>query len=111
MAYYLVRSHPDWERLEELAQRLEAGEINEMEPFGRALHHSLTNARRVSDDEVIWEEEDYCRPPLKEERRAVLDEYFSAIEVEEVEKGDGWQQIEDLPTMWPDAGRFSHRLE
>lgn len=100
MAYYLVRAKADWDQLDHLAQMLEKGEIKEMQPFGQALHHSLTNARRVSEEEAVWEEEDYCRPPLAMERAAVLDTYFDSIEVEEVDKGQGWQRIEELPSMW-----------
>jgi hypothetical protein len=101
MAYYLVRAEPKWDQLSELATRLDSGEIKQMQPFGRALHHSLTHARRVSEEEAIWEEEDYCRPPLAMERQAVLDDYFQSIEVELVEPGEGWQQIDELPSIWP----------
>jgi hypothetical protein len=49
----------------------------------------------------VWEEEDYCSPPLAEERAAVLDDYFEEIEVEKVQKGGGWQQIKNLPKLFP----------
>jgi hypothetical protein len=51
---------------------------------------------------AVWEEEDYCRPPLAEERAAVLDDYFDQIEVEPVTPGEGWEQIERLPFLFPD---------
>jgi hypothetical protein len=50
---------------------------------------------------AVWEEEDYCRPPLKEERAAVLDEYFDQLQVERVEHGAGWEQIAALPPLFP----------
>jgi hypothetical protein len=87
----------------DLAARLESGEIKQMQPFGRALHHSMTHARRASEEVAIWEEEDYCRPPLAQERQAVLDDYFQAIEVELVEPGEGWQKIESLPSVWAES--------
>jgi len=55
---------------------------------------------------AVWEEEDYCRPPLAEERAAVLDEYFDQLRVERVEHGAGWEQIAALPPLFPTlAGR------
>jgi hypothetical protein len=71
-----------------------------MEPFGESLHYSLENAKLKDDGVAIWEEEDYCRPPLAQERAAVLDEYFSQIEVERVDEGRGWQRIEELRGMF-----------
>lgn len=70
-----------------------------LRPFGRALTYSLNEARVDSDDTAIWEEEDYCSPPLAEERAAVLDQYFDEITVERVERGAGWQRIEGLPKL------------
>ncbi len=100
MAYYLVRARPRSELLSELWQRLESDEIVEMRPFGRALDHSLRNARLVEQDVAIWEEEDYCRPPLAMERAAVLDDYFEDLTTAPVTEGQGWQQIENLPQLW-----------
>jgi hypothetical protein len=100
MAHYLVKAKPVEELLAELRQRLERGEIEVMEPFGTSLHESLENARLQKSGTAIWEEEDYCRPPLAQERAAILDTYFSDLQVERVEEGDGWQQIENLPGMF-----------
>lgn len=71
-----------------------------MRPFGNALHYSLENARMQDQATAIWEEEDYCTPPLAQERAAVLDEYFRDLEVERVERGEGWGQLDDLPPMF-----------
>ena len=100
MAYYLVQAQPVEELLTELRQRLDSGEIRVMRPFGQALHYSLENARLKEDGLAIWEEEDYCVPPLAQERAAILDTYFKELNVEKVEKGKGWQQIESLPNLW-----------
>jgi len=100
MAHYLVRARPIAERLSELRQRLDAGEIEPLEPFGRALHHSLANARVDHDGSTVWEEFDYCQPPLAMERAAVLDHYFTDLSVEAVEEGVGWERIESLPRLW-----------
>ncbi len=48
---------------------------------------------------MIWEEEDYCSPPLAQERAAVLDTYFDEIKVEQVNAGEGWKRITKLPKL------------
>jgi len=99
MAYYLVRAKPKPERLGELSRQLEQNAFVGLRPFGKALTHSLENARSESDGTAIWEEEDYCSPPLAEERTAVLDLYFDEITVEPVKAGEGWKQIHALPKL------------
>jgi hypothetical protein len=89
--------------LAELRQRLDSGEIGVMRPFGRALQYSLDNARLKEDGLAIWEEEDYCVPPLAQERAAILDTYFRDLNVEPVEKGNGWTQIDSFPRLWKQA--------
>ncbi|WP_376788771.1 hypothetical protein [Thermoflexus sp.] len=55
MAFYLVRARL-W---------MERGEFRRLRPFGLALTASLENARWDPEtDEAVWEEEDYCSPPL-----------------------------------------------
>jgi hypothetical protein len=73
----------------------------QLEPFGRALTASLEAARRLPDGTAVWEEEDYCRPPLAQEREAVLDHYFEELSVEPVEHGKGWDRIAQLPPLFP----------
>jgi hypothetical protein len=99
MAHYLVRAKPRQDRLPDLRVQLDRKAFRELRPFGRALTLSLEGARR-EHDVAVWEEEDYCSPPLAEEREAVLDDYFEGIEVEEVEEGEGWRRIEDLPSLY-----------
>jgi hypothetical protein len=99
MAYYLVRAKALPHKLAELQTRLERGEIRTMQPFGKALDYSLRNAR-MEGEWLVWEEEDYCRPPLAMERAAVLDDYFTDLAVERVEKSEGWKRLEDLPRLW-----------
>ena len=100
MAYYLVTAHPIEDKLDDLKDRLEANEIAPLRPFGTTLDHSLRSARRRADGRAVWEEEDYCRPPLRMEKAAVLDDYFMDVQVEKVDEGDGWKQIDDLPSLW-----------
>jgi hypothetical protein len=102
MAYYLVKAQYHKERLADLRRRLDSGEINQMRPFGTALQYSLDNARLdpQGEDWAVWEEEDYCRPPLAQERAAVLDAYFTNLSVEAVKEGQGWDEIESLPRLW-----------
>jgi len=100
MAYYLVKAKFQNVLRVELRARLDSGEIRQMRPFGSALHYSLENAHLDPQGWVVWEEEDYCHPPLAQERAAVLDTYFTDLEVELVSRGDGWVQIESLPKFW-----------
>ena len=100
MAYYLVKAKFHKHLLSELRSRLDNGEIEQMRPFGRALQYSLENARLDPQGWAVWEEEDYCSPPLAQERAAVLDTYFTELGVERVEKRAGWGQIEALPDFW-----------
>jgi len=99
MAYYLVRAKPKAERLGELQERLQKDSFVGLRPFGNALTHSLKEARTQPDGIAIWEEEDYCSPPLAEERAAVLDKYFDEISVEQVDVGEGWKRIAALPRL------------
>jgi hypothetical protein len=100
MAYYLVKAKAVTNLLDELKGRLEGDDIRGMRPFGQALDYSLRNARVDNDGWAVWEEEDYCHPPLAMERAAVLDTYFTDLTVEKVEKGIGWKHIEHLPELW-----------
>lgn len=100
MAHYLVQARPIEEMLTELRQRLDAGEIRVMRPFGQALQYSLDNARMQENGIAIWEEEDYCSPPLAQERAAILDIYFKELNTKRVEQTEGWKQIETLPQLW-----------
>lgn len=100
MAYYLVTAKPIESKMPNLRKWLDSGEIRVMKPFGQALQMGLDDARWQSEGVAIWEEEDYCVPPLAQERAAVLDEYFTNIEVKHVTKGDGWKQISQLKKVW-----------
>jgi hypothetical protein len=107
MAFYLVTAAPLPARLTELEDRLARRDFVALEPFGRALTYALQHARLRDDGHAVWEEEDYCRPPLKEERAAVLDRYFEDLVVEKVVRGEGWSRIERLPLLFgePDSSR------
>lgn len=102
MAHYLVEARPK-SGLRELKERLDSGELKAMRPFGSALDHSLNTARMRADGIAVWEEEDYCSPPLAMEREAVLDSYFTDIQVEPVRPGEGWASIEELPSLWDEV--------
>lgn len=103
MAYRFVRARPKHDQLTELREQLDCGDIEELEPFGRAMTKAMENARfDPASDEAIWVEEDYCSPPLAMEREEVLDEYFEEITIveEDVDESAGWQRIDDLPRLW-----------
>jgi len=102
LAFYLVSAVPKHGLMEELGARLAADAFLGMEPFGRALTHSLRNARIRRDGVAVWEEEDYCRPPLAQERAAVLDAYFHDLRTEIVGEGMGWKKVEALPLLFPE---------
>ena len=101
MAHNLVTAHPRPELLPRLESELQQDAFVQLEPFGRALTYSLTHARRLPDGRAVWEEEDYCSPPLAEERAAVLDAYFEDLQTEGVDRGAGWARIDSLPRLFP----------
>jgi hypothetical protein len=101
MAFYLVSAVPKHGLVEELGKRLGRDEFVGMKPFGRSLTHALRNARIRKDGVAVWQEEDYCSPPLAQEREAVLDDYFGDLKVEPVREGDGWEKIAALPRLFP----------
>lgn len=103
MAYRFVRARPKSKKLSELKERLDSGEIGEMEPFGRAMTTALDDARFDPETETaVWIEEDYCTPPLAMEREAVLDDYFESLTIVEanVDEEAGWNRIEQFPSLW-----------
>jgi len=107
MAYRFVRATPRTDRLPELRERLDGGEIRAMDPFGEAMTRALLDARFDPETgEAVWVEEDYCSPPLAMERAAVLDDHFAALRVVEadVDEAAGWARIEDLPSLWREVG-------
>ena len=105
MAYRFVRARPRRDRLAELRERLDSGEIEAMDPFGRAMTTALEDARIDPDTgDALWVEEDYCSPPLAMERE-VLEEYFEAVTVleKDVDEESGWERLEDLPLLWEEV--------
>ncbi len=103
MAKRFVRARPKQHRLTELRERLDSGEIEAMEPFGRAMIRALDKARFDPETrEAVWIEEDYCSPPLAMERAEVLDDYFEELTIveEDVNESAGWERIDDLPGLW-----------
>lgn len=101
MAYYLVRAKAKPEQLTELETLLLQKAFIRMRPFGKALTAGLCGARVAADGAAVWEEEDYCSPPLAMERAAVLDTYFDDIQVKAVKLGEAWNRIRELPRLFP----------
>jgi len=97
--FYLVRAKP-FSSLKELRNLIDTGYINSLKPFGRAMNYSLQNAKYEFSGYVVWEEEDYCSPPLAMERAEVLDHYFKELTIEPVKEGEGWRAIKHLPNLW-----------
>lgn len=103
MAYYIVKAELKEGLFNKLESSLKDNAFINFKPFGRALTYSLRNAGVDENKEIVWEEEDYCMPPLAEERAAVLDKYFQILQIEKVEKGSGWEKIKTLPRLFPDS--------
>jgi len=101
MAHYLVTAKPKSDRLADLLANLRERTYGDMRPFGRSMTHSLESARLREDGYATWEEEDYCSPPLAQERAAALDEFFDELKVTAVKEGAGWEEIEHLPRLFP----------
>jgi hypothetical protein len=102
MAYYIVTAKPKPERLADLLNDLRGHKYAALQPFGETMTHSLENARLREDGYAVWEEEDYCSPPLAQERAAALDEFFDDLRVSSVQEGEGWQRIQSLPRLFPE---------
>lgn len=104
MAHYLVTARPIAERSAALLENLRKRVYVSIRPFGKAMTYSLENARLREDGYATWEEEDYCSPPLAQERASALDEFFDELEVTPVRAGAGWSKIEKLPRLFPELG-------
>jgi hypothetical protein len=102
MAHYLVTAKPRANRLGDLLDNLRKNAYASMRPFGKTLTHSLRNARLREDAYATWEEEDYCSPPLAQERAAALDEFFDKLKVTPVKEGSAWEEVEKLPPLFPE---------
>jgi hypothetical protein len=105
MAHYLVTAKPKPQRLSDLLANLRKNAYASLRPFGTTLTYSLQNARLREDGYATWEEEDYCSPPLAQERAAALDEFFDELDVRRVQEGTGWKKIETLPRLFPELER------
>lgn len=102
MAHYLVSAKPKPDRLKDLLENLRKNKYASMHPFGKTMAQSLQNARLREDGYATWEEEDYCSPPLAQEKSAALDEFFDELNVRLVQQGMGWQKIDELPRLFPE---------
>ena len=105
MAHYLVRGKPVPEYEQELQKKVKNEDFKSLKPFGESLTQSLRSARKDDDGYWVWEELDFCSPPLQQERETVLDTYFRRLEIEPVEEGEGWRRIEGLNPIFPPESR------
>jgi hypothetical protein len=105
MASYLVKAKPKPGKLVKLRRKLELGDIALMRGFGESLESGLKNAKRSADGEVLWEQRSDSTPPLSQERRAILNEFFRDIYVEEVAEGQGWERVKPLERLWIEQSR------
>lgn len=97
---YLVKGTPRPGKLVKLRRKLELGDIGLMRGFGESLEFGLKNAKLSEDGGVLWEQTSDSTPPLSQERRAILSEFFREITTEEVAQGKGWERIGSLQPLW-----------
>jgi hypothetical protein len=102
MAHYLVTAKPKSDRIGELLGNLRKRAYASVRPFGKTMTYSLENARLRADGYATWEEEDYCSPPLAQEREAALDAFFEELSVTPVQEGTGWEEIQGYPRLFPE---------
>ena len=100
MAHYLIFAKPNMKLIDELYEKLIRNEITQIKPLGRAMNHSLRLSRIIDENMIVWEEEDYCNPPLAQEREYVLDKYFEILKIEKVKEKEGWNKIASKFPFW-----------
>jgi hypothetical protein len=101
MTHYLVSAKIKQGVAAEIRQRIADESFINMKPFGKTLARAMFQIRQDPvSGKVYWEEECYCSPPLAMERTAVLDQYFTEINVEQLSEGEGWARISELPILW-----------
>ncbi len=100
MAHYLVKAKVKDEFLEEFEKKIREKAFINLKPFGEAITESLENAREDEDGYWLWEELDYCSPPLKQEKEQVLDRYVDIDRIIPVEEGEGWEKISGFPKVF-----------
>jgi hypothetical protein len=99
MAYYLVRAKPNPERRAELHTRLGENAFMALRPFGKALTHSLNEARTQPDADRYMGRRGLLLAAASPRACCVLDRYFDEIKVEQVNAGEGLNRIERLPKL------------
>lgn len=100
MTFYKVRARPR-DNISELRYDIDHGMIHTLIPFGKSLQQSLENAKVDNNKNAIWIVEDNSDPPFVSEREAVLDRYFSDIQIEVIgSEQDGWNGIKNNQSLW-----------
>jgi hypothetical protein len=62
MTIYIVRAKSKKNLLKDLLKQLESGQISQLKPFGKALHHGIQNAKmNYNDGYAYWVEEALIR--------------------------------------------------
>lgn len=105
MAVYLVKAKPKLTLMGDLKMKLKQGEIYRLQPFGNDLELSLKNAKLSEEGYVYWVEEENQSSHLETERKAVLDQYFTDIEIVEVNglPQSSWERLKDIPPLWTES--------
>ena len=101
MAWFLVNAPLRPERLPELEDMLRRHAFHSIQPQGNEIQRSLSHARLDAQGRVWWEEQCFCSPPLTTERKLAFDRYFSGVEIDKVQQGEGWHTIDEMPFLFP----------
>jgi hypothetical protein len=101
MAWFLIQGFPRPERMPELEEMLRRGSLQAIQPQGNEIHRSLTQARQDADGSVWFEVQSFSAPPLSSERTMVFDQFFHSMDITEVEQGEGWHRIDEVPYLFP----------
>lgn len=100
MTFYEVTAKPR-DNISELRYDIDHGMIHTLIPFGKSLQQSLENAKVDSNKNAIWIEEDNNEPPFVSQREAVLDRYFSDIQIVAIgSEEEGWNRIKNNQSLW-----------
>src|SRR5689334_11474778 len=93
MAHYLVTAKPKSDLDGRTSGQSAKERILINAAFRQGTHLFAPKRATSRGSYATWEEEDYCSPPLAEERAVALDKFFEDLSVASVRAGAGWQEI------------------
>ena len=88
---YKVRAKFNYLKAKELYDKLTNETIQGQKPDGYEIVNAMKRATIDDKDYINWTELCYCPTPLKHERAAVYDEYFTEIKTESVKAHENYE--------------------